>query len=112
MKPSVDLKRITDAYRILGLSMDGSLQDCRYARNKLIQKFHPDKYPKGWHHDDTSLEDRIRLVQEAYRYIVDNYSEISGLLKPIVSQKLSNQLPKGVKSHWAYQQIQTFKKED
>ena len=107
----MNLRQITQAYRILGLSLDASLEECRKARNQLMKSFHPDKHPQGWQTDSTRLEERVHYIQEAYRFILENYPAIQELLKPIQEQGLSQKTSKSEKSHWVYTQIKTFTKD-
>ncbi len=105
MSSLLNIKTITQYYRILGLPLEASLDDCRRSRNRLLQKFHPDKQPQQW---ATNLhsEDRIHLIQEAYNYIREHYLEIQVFLKPVEDDHLTSKMPKGSKSHWVYTQVQ------
>ncbi len=107
MSASLNIKTITQYYRILGLPLEASLDDCRRSRNRLLQKFHPDKQPHQWATDGSS-ENRVHLIQEAYGYIREHHSEIEKYLKPVKNDQLSSNMPKDSKSHWVYTQIQKF----
>jgi curved DNA-binding protein CbpA len=106
MKGSLNLKTITHFYRILGLPIEASLEDCRKSRNSLLQKFHPDKQPKGWLQEGVTAEDRVHLIQEAYLYIRKNFQEIQAFLKPMKKNQLTTKIPKDSRSHWVYTEIQ------
>lgn len=100
----INIKTITQYYRILGLPIEASLDDCRKSRNRLLQKFHPDKV-RQWTTDMPPSE-RVHLIQEAYNYICEHYQEIQAYLKPVQKHTFSSQMPKSSKSHWVYTEIQ------
>lgn len=105
MSGTINLKTITQYYRILGLPIEATLDDCRQSRNRLLQKFHPDKQVSQWLAGGAP-EERVHLIQEAYTYIREHYQEIQVYLKPIQKNQFTNQMPKQSKSHWVYSQIQ------
>lgn len=105
MKTNLNIKTITQYYRILGLPIEATLEECRKSRNSLLQKFHPDKNPQTWGNQDFKPQDRVHLIQEAYLYIRTNYKEIQDFLKPMKKNQLTTQIPKDSKSHWVYTEI-------
>ena len=104
-----DIEVVTSYYRILGLPLAASQDDIRRSRNRLLMKFHPDRHVKGWIADEVSLADRVRLVQEAYQYLIEHYDEIVKELKVIEESLLSSQAPDAIRSHWIYAEINKIK---
>lgn len=104
-----DIEVVTSYYRILGLPLRATREDIRRSRNRLIMKFHPDRHTKGWIADEMSLADRVRLVQEAYQYLVDHYDEIAKELKILEESVLSSHVPDAIRSHWIYAEVSKIK---
>ncbi len=111
MKAQPTIKLTTAAYRVLGLPMGASLKECRVARNRLIQKFHPDKHAAQDNPQGIRYEDQVHHVQEAFTYLRDNFKAIEAMLKELKGSKLTNQFGSAHKSHWVYSEIQQIKED-
>lgn len=104
-----DIEVVTSYYRILGLALTATQEDIRRSRNRLIMKFHPDRHTKGWVADEVSLVDRVRLVQEAYQYLIEHYDDITKELKILEEGVLSSHAPDAIRSHWIYAEVNKIK---
>ena len=76
MNNNINLKLVTQSYRTLGLSLSATLDDCRRARNEMVQKFAFNDRPSPWRKDFHLRLEREHLVQESYLYILEHYEAI------------------------------------
>ena len=107
MSSDLDIKIITEKYRLLGLPVGANPEQLRAARNKMMMKFHPDRHPEGWTDDAVPLEKRVHLVQSAYRYLMEHYRDIEAYFER-EPMALTSRTAKQNRSHWIYTQIAQF----
>ena len=72
---------ISEAFKILGVNYDNSLEEIKNKYRKMAKQYHPDIYSNN---DATS---KMQEINEAYSYIIKHYSEPG---KKIVNNKQSN----------------------
>jgi len=108
---ALELAQITHHYQILGVPFQATQKEVRHARNKLLSHFHPDRHPHGWVCDDTSPEDRVYLIQEAYKYITSHFEAIQKKILFLSDASLSNAMPAKTKSYWVYTTIAGYEKD-
>lgn len=104
-KQFLDIERITQYYRILGLPMTATLQEIRHSRNKLLMRFHPDRQA-----DNKETAQPVHLVQEAYLFLTEHHQQIVKEFDYLNKSTLSSQNPTKLKSHWVYSEIANIKK--
>ncbi len=109
---SLDLHEVTKMYQVLGLPMNASKTEVRHARNKLLARFHPDKYPFDSQISKEVMNDKTQFIQSAFLFIIENYSEIQKLLDFLPANTLSNRIPVNVRSYWVYTSIENLSKPD
>lgn len=107
-KEPLDINEVTMKFKILGLPITATKEQVRYARNKLLHHFHPDKHHGGWILDSTDPEKRVYLIQSAYLYITENYNEIHETFRFLSEEALTNRIPVNARSHWTYMTVSTF----
>ena len=60
---------ISEAFKILGVNYDNSLEEIKSKYRKMAKQYHPDIYSNN---DATS---KMQEINEAYSYIIKHYSE-------------------------------------
>lgn len=111
MHGQVDMEKIENilrAYRILGVPLSATFAEIDTARKKMLQRFHPDKHPFGWALDTVPLETRIKMIQESYACIKDNFSEIPSLFCFAAEDTLTSRVNKTIKSQFIYTEIAKY----
>lgn len=106
----LDLTTITSKYRLLGVPMSATQEQLRLQRNKMMMKFHPDRFPKGWDRDEISPEQRVQNIQSAYRFLSENFDAIQHFLGAIPDYALTQQVNRINRSHWVYSEIESYHK--
>ncbi len=67
-----------DPYEVLGVNRNATKEEIRDAYRELIKKYHPDKFRDN--PDMKALaEEKIKEVNEAYKYLLDNFDNSSGV---------------------------------
>lgn len=108
----LDLHEVTKMYQVLGLPMDASKTQVRHARNKLLAKFHPDKYETDPALNKEVMNDTAQCIQSAFVFIIEHYAAIQKLLEFLPANTLSNRIPVNVRSYWVYTSIENLSKPD
>ncbi|MFM8454906.1 MAG: DnaJ domain-containing protein [Gammaproteobacteria bacterium] len=109
MNPRIDEQSVALKYRLLGVSMHSSLEEIKAARNKLAKKFHPDKNADASALKKEELNEKFKLIQEAYEFITDNFEKIQAVLKRFIENTFTQNAATGVKAHWVYSSVAGFK---
>ncbi len=65
--------QLENAYKILGLENNASLDEVKKARNRMIKKYHPDKLAQANETTKKQANERIILINEAYELIRFNF---------------------------------------
>lgn len=110
MNPRFNLTEITEKYRLLGLPVGADREQLRLQRNKMMMLFHPDRHPTGWTNDKTPLEERIHLIQSAYKFLTVNFDAIQNFLGEATAHCLTQRISRVNRSHWIYSEIETYDK--
>jgi DnaJ-class molecular chaperone len=109
-RKQLDVTLITEKYRILGLAVGASKDELRQQRNKMIMKFHPDRHPGGWYSDDIKPEQRMHLVQGAYRFLMENFDAIQEELGNLSENCFAQRSSRSNRSHWIYSEVESYDK--
>lgn len=64
-------EKLFEAYKILGISADSSLDEITKKYRKLAKKYHPDSNPTN----PAGTHDRIVKINEAYNVIKESYEK-------------------------------------
>lgn len=94
--------------RILGVSVNASLDDLKLARNRLTKIYHPDKYPTATPEQLKDIRDKFHMVNEAYLYLKDNHKAIKEIFLYVPEFSLTSKAHKILRSHYVYSEVANY----
>ena len=101
----VNIRTISEHYRILGITFGCSLDELKKARKRLYSKFHPDRYAHMSEAEQTEMKETLQRVQHSYDFIIQNYNLIMETIDTMDSFHLTMRQHRSARSHWTYMQV-------
>ena len=105
MSQLLSKQEITMRCRILGVHITASVDDLKQARNRLAKLYHPDKHPQQVR---KQMEERFKVIQDAYEYLTDNHPAIYQQYKDISDNVLTSKENPINRAHWVYKAVESY----
>lgn len=104
----ISKKEVIKKFRILGVSVNASLDELKAARNRLTKSYHPDKYPNATPEEIKMIENKFHMINEAYLYLRDNNKKIKEAFLHVSEFSLTSKAHPILRSHYVYSEVANY----
>jgi DnaJ-class molecular chaperone len=97
---------ITLKFRILGIPITSDRDAIKKAHTRLTHLYHPDKNRDKSLEIQHQVEERFKIIQNAYDFLKTNFEEIQQAFKANAQAfSLTSLGDKSTRSYWSYQTV-------
>lgn len=108
MAPIINQQDVTTKCRILGVHVNASLSELKQARDRLAKLYHPDKHLNAAPAVQLQIQERFKLIQNAYEYLKVNYAAIQQEFHAMNDFVLTSKENRMSHAHWVYKTVESY----